>query len=350
MDTSVFEQIASSLMVNSICGSLGPDIPAGTDIEDLMSDPEFQRWDNPSRVINADGHVVGMLSFNDVMSYDVFYDEEMMEREDEVHDPYQFVDDIMDNIEPHRFLSSHTTILDAVELFCGDKQTCYYVISVNKIIGTLCYGDLFKPLGRLAFLALALEIEDQALKLCQSASSRDGCWQSLPDGRKRKAIDLFNRRYGAEPDLEPDPKSLFPKGPDILRLIECTELVDKATMIWKQKLINRGTGADVLGVFNKLKILRDRCAHPGRDGPPTELSKENLAHFINAARSMRSSLRDAMQAHGVGAEESWETLTIGDDGEAGADVTEVLARLKRITGALETEPPTAPLKPASEEQ
>ena len=165
MDTSVFEQIASSLTVNSICGSLGPDIAAGTAIDDLFSDPDFERWGGPCRVIGSDGNVVGMLSFNDVMACNATGSDETSS--DETSDPVFIVDQIVENIEPHRFLSRDTTILDAVELFSASSETHYYVIHTNKIVGTLCFSDLFKPLGRLTFLALALEI-DVLFKQCIS--------------------------------------------------------------------------------------------------------------------------------------------------------------------------------------
>jgi hypothetical protein len=84
---------------------------------------------------------------------------------------------------------------------------------------------------------------------------------------------------------------------DIGLLIECTNLVDKATMIWKQKLITPATQAEVLGFFNDLKEIRDKCAHPG--GEEELVPKERLAHFVDSAKRVRSSLRESMQTHGV---------------------------------------------------
>jgi hypothetical protein len=66
------------------------------------------------------------------------------------------------------------------------------VIRRNEIVGVLFYKDLFKPLGRLAFLALALEIEDLALRLCQATSVIEDCWQSISENRRRKAAELLN--------------------------------------------------------------------------------------------------------------------------------------------------------------
>jgi hypothetical protein len=74
MDTSVFEQIASSLKVKSLCDPLSPDVQASTTIEDMMerlcSDDHPGRldcdpMDSPSRVIDSDGAFRGMLWYDD---------------------------------------------------------------------------------------------------------------------------------------------------------------------------------------------------------------------------------------------------------------------------------------------
>jgi hypothetical protein len=62
------------------------------------------------------------------------------------------------------------------------------------------------------------------------------------------------------------------------RLIACTHLVDKARMIWKQRLITTATSKDVLGFFQELKTIRDLCVHPGNEAKSLEaLPKERLA-------------------------------------------------------------------------
>jgi len=65
-------------------------------------------------------------------------------------------------------------------------------------------------------------------------------------------------------------------------------------MIWKQKLVTPGTQTEILGFFNDLKEIRDQCAHPG--GQEKLVPKERLAHFVNAAKRMRGSLIESMQA------------------------------------------------------
>jgi hypothetical protein len=83
-------------------------------------------------------------------------------------------------------------------------------------------------------------------------------------------------------------------------LIECTNIVDKATMIWKRRLISGATRAEVLGLFNDLKEVRDQCAHPG-GGQRDLIPKTHLAHFVNSAKRMRDSLRLAIEKTGAAA-------------------------------------------------
>lgn len=298
MDDSIFEQITSALTVKSLCSPLGPDVPAGTNIEELEAifPDAHVAMNYPSRVLDASGDAKGILWFEDWGFL-------------EMDEGPTIVDEVMDQLEPHQLLSSNTTVLSAVEFF-GRRQSFYfYVIDLNEVVGVLFYGDLFKPLGRLAFLALALEIEDQALRLCQSESINEKCWLSISENRRRKAIELFKSRYEREPNLDGDAEKgtwirhLLEKKrniSDIALLIECTNLVDKATMIWKQKLVTPSTRADVLGFFDDLKKVRDQCAHPG--GEAELVPKARLAHFVQSAKRMRNTLHQSMQIHGVSRE------------------------------------------------
>jgi hypothetical protein len=136
-----------------------------------------------------------------------------------------------------------TTILEAVQLFATTSTGLFYVIHANQVVGYLSYSSVFHPVGRLAFLALALEIEDQALRLCQHPPFRKNAWQSISDGRRSKAIELFRHRYGCEPA----------QSRDLDKLTDCTELVDKGTMIWKTKLISASSGSELLRFFRGFK-------------------------------------------------------------------------------------------------
>jgi hypothetical protein len=189
METSIFDQISSALTVRSPCSTLGPDIPAGSTIDDLETLPSevdiLKLLNYPSRIIEENGDVKGIIWCGRV---------DVTEQEGS-----NLVDDFAENLEPHELLSSSTTVLDAVELFGTKENRYFYVIQRNKIVGILFYRDLFKPLGRLAFISVALEIENMALKLCQTPENSERCWHSISDNRKRKAFELFKARYKREP-------------------------------------------------------------------------------------------------------------------------------------------------------
>jgi hypothetical protein len=212
------------------------------------------------------------------------------------------VAEVMRVVTPDECLSSSTAVMDAVSLFATKHHDLFYLIDVNQVSGVLRYRHLFKPLGRVTFLALALEIENLAVRLCQSAWLRAGCWSALSEGRKDKAAEQFKLNYEREVVRGQESSA------DIFRLIGCTQLKDKASMIWKKRLITGARQADVLGVFERLREVRDRCAHPGDYRSP--LPKEDLAAFIKSARSLRSSLWEAMQKHDVDppAETLWDPL------------------------------------------
>jgi hypothetical protein len=215
MDESIFDQITSALTVQSLCSGLAPDIPAGSRIEDLeefFPDPEIA-MNHPSRVVDAEGNVIGILWFENWG---------LIEHGEE---PYS-VDEITENLQPNELLSAGTTILDAVEYFGKKNNRYFYVIHRNEIVGVLYYSDLFKPLGRIAFLALALEIEDQALRLCESRAIIERCWLSISDNRRRKAIEVFKTRYKREPRSDGGVSNPF-RGLQGKRVVSGPSIVDR---------------------------------------------------------------------------------------------------------------------------
>jgi hypothetical protein len=305
MSSSTFEQVTSAITVKSICSPMGPDVPSGTSLDDFegTSYHDLNPFNNPARIIDSEGNTIGVAWFED------YYYEAGDENR-----PY-FIDEVMRDLEPNCLLSSSTTILDAVELFTANDARYFYVIDVNKIVGVLLYEDLFKPIGRIAFLSLALEIEDLALRLCQSPKFRQSCWLSISDNRKQMSLGFFQQRYSRKPRLSQEMREAISNSEirdltedstestnlfsdysgqaDVLRLIACTQLKDKATMIWKKKLITGRSKTDLLGFFDELKNVRDSCAHPGHDD--LILAQDRLADFVSSAMRMRKSLQEAVQ-------------------------------------------------------
>lgn len=286
MRQSVFDHLASSLCVTSICRSFGPDLKIGTHVNDAYKvlekyeEPEFDELNDPVRILNDDGLLLGLFSSASVMNSQVDQYGEGIEGDD------FWVEDFVEEIKPSELIGADTTILEAVKIFARDERHRYYIVRRNEIVGYLEYAHLFKPVGRLAFLALALEIEDQARQLCQHHAFREDAWQSLPQGRRERAETLFRERHKKEPGKH-----------DTRDLIECTYLIDKANMVWKCKLIAGGSRSGLLGTFKKLERLRNFCAHPTSVVP--NLSAEELWNLVNEVKNLIVNFEDRLRTHQV---------------------------------------------------
>ena len=112
MDTSIFDQVASSLTVKSICSPfLGPDLEASQLLEHLEpldpgSYPNFDPLNDAFRVIDSNGRPVGTLLLGDIVAFED-------EGEDEEFEEPPTVRDAMKRVDFSHLLSSSTTILDA---------------------------------------------------------------------------------------------------------------------------------------------------------------------------------------------------------------------------------------------
>jgi hypothetical protein len=127
-DLSVFDQITSELTVKSICGPMGPDIPAGSNVEDLNSlfpDAGSDPLNYPSRVIDSNGKVTGIIWFERLLSA--------------ARAP---VEEVMEGLDHNHLMSSATTIIDAVEFFSSNSNMYFYVTHLSEVVGVVFYRDL----------------------------------------------------------------------------------------------------------------------------------------------------------------------------------------------------------------
>lgn len=279
MEATDFERIASALTIESICSALGPDVPADTDMDTAIGIMTEYGFEDPSPIIGQDG-TVGIVWFEDI-------DTEVTS-----------LGEAMERLSPNQFLPATTTILDAIELFTAGNRNYYFVLHKDDITGVLYFSDIFKPLGRLAFLALALQIEQLALRLCQISGVCERCWKSLPPRRQRKAREQYQRRFGC-PAGRISGKNITPKVRRVIRsIVGCTYLVDKANMIWKCKLIPSATRSSVLGFFSTLEEIRNLCAHPSAESDLVEaLPRERMGEFVRNARKMQGDLKKSFSYH-----------------------------------------------------
>jgi hypothetical protein len=125
MELPVFEQIASSLTVRAICNPLGPDLPIDADdqtLNEIYNDNTDVDFDAPSRVIDSNGSVVGTVSKRD-LTHAAYEEEQKWKEENEEEDDTWMPElgpspgEIMQPLNPNQFVSSSTTVLDAVTCF-----------------------------------------------------------------------------------------------------------------------------------------------------------------------------------------------------------------------------------------
>src|SRR6266481_2888062 len=274
MSISVFEQIASSLTVKSVCSPLGPDVQAGSTIGDLLN---LNSEGGVSRVIKNDHNVVGMLSWGIAWEFDGNEEirQVILESYSEFDDIFSkhsyygtMVDDVVLRPQLTEFLSSATTIFKAVDLFAKTGIDRFYVLNNNDLVGILNYSDLLsKPICLLAFFALTLEIETLALELCQLDPKAS--WDCLSKNRQAEAKEIFEKRHGKEPNSPLE----------LRELINCTQFCDKGTILWKQRLVEVRSRGELQGTFNKLERVRNQCAHPG--GAGIDLGRrQSLSNFL----------------------------------------------------------------------
>ncbi len=198
MDTRIFEKFASSLTVDSICTPLLCEVAPADITLAQFNEPNFDAEpdksgldprDHPMRVVDDDDKVIGILWPYDCVEFD--------EDNDQAYETT--LRNVMQPIAPSQLVTSDTSILELVALFADKSTDIYYVLHRNEVTGPIGHDDVFKPIGRLVFLTLALEIEDHALRLCQSNSVRKRCWTAISEARRHKAIELFEKRHGRLP-------------------------------------------------------------------------------------------------------------------------------------------------------
>ena len=143
--------------------------------------------------------------------------------------------------------------------------------------------DLYKPLGRLAFLALALETERLALKLCQFPSLCERCWCSLGSKKRKTAIEVYRRRNKRDPEREDG------KYKPLRELIGFTKFDDKANMISRCRLIPATDLTKIKRHFHTLQNVRNLCAHPSGEFDLEEsLPREQLQDHVQSIKDIHS--------------------------------------------------------------
>jgi len=143
-------------------------------------------------------------------------------------------------------------ILDLVPLF--ESNYFYFVLTSNNITHVVSFNDLDSLPMKLCLFSLFMELEAAMLQLfILKGPKTDVYLNLLPEDRIAKAKDLCGKKY---------PK--FDGKVDPAKLILCTTLIDKITMLSKSdvyKILNFPSKNKLHSFFHLVEKTRNQIAH-----------------------------------------------------------------------------------------
>jgi hypothetical protein len=173
-----------------------------------------------------------------------------------------------ESIAPGSMLTANTAVLKVIDLFASESSHFFFVLDNNQITGTLHYNDLFKLPFRLCLFALTLELEQVALELALLAPRES--WEVLSEPRRKKAIEVYQKRRGKPPQHNPFDE-----------LLSCTMFCDKGTIIWRRKLLPDMSRSRIESIFGKADRVRNACAHTNpEEASVILLERDQLRGFV----------------------------------------------------------------------
>jgi hypothetical protein len=255
-----FDLLSKSITVTNICndffGTINMSWSPGevrSYYFDKFSENDFNNYiDDSERIllVQEDGKTVGYVSGYDIYEYthEDYHDEEEIE---------QFFEQCLHQIDLSMIVSSDTSIMDFV-IIVGKEPEMFFVIQNNQFIGYLTYSDLNKSSFHLCLFALFLDLEE-AFIFALWKSAPIASIKSLKENRIEKAKKSYSdrgydKKYGPVTDED---------GKFNPRLLECTMLIDKITMLRS----NPFTKESVPGIHDKkhcqlFERTRNIIAHP----------------------------------------------------------------------------------------
>jgi hypothetical protein len=161
------------------------------------------------------------------------------------------VQEVMTPLGHYAWVSADTPVLSLLEKVQSSDDDERLVLDGTEPTGQIRINwSLVKhPLFRLCLVALALELEEEALWLAVESGPAES-WNALPRGRQMHAERQLKGKKWAR---------------DETNLLACTSFIDKGTILAKRRLlpIARRT---VERVFREAEQVRNESVHPGGVG------------------------------------------------------------------------------------
>lgn len=240
-----------------------------------VTDATIEMTEGPERncsnwfLLVKDGReTVGWLSMDDLvlMSDDIVKDP-----------PVPIIPISVDEVVP-----ASMPLLDLLPVF--ERHYVVLALTGNEITHVISFQDFDKLPGHICLFSLFAELElEMTTKLYEVVRSGQDPLQWLPEARLTKAHDLYALKHPRE-----DPKAVRRED-----LVPCTNLIDKITMITKDKSMAAGLDCGAPGSAKKLlktvEGIRNAVAH-GTSLFETIRSPEQLNNLVAQVEQMISTL------------------------------------------------------------
>lgn len=195
----------------------------------------------------------------------------------------------MDPISADILISSSTPLLEAIHLYCSGDNYTYLVLKGNQFIGFLNYSHFHKLPFRLCLFALLMDLERTMLKITKSNPA--SFLKNLTKGRLNCAEKIGGLR-GLSLNEE---NKVFD-----INLLECTQFIDKFTMLRKNPEIVQQCPNINSKFKKKAEKIRNSIAHPeGEQSVLLPIKREEILPFINWIEELQLQLDDYIEIHNL---------------------------------------------------
>lgn len=254
---STFKVLSELINVNDICEPFLGEFDGSQDAQELSADWMEICCDQgldpmePIGLVKRNQKIIGWICFEDLESPKTVYE-------------------CMDLISGDILISSSTSLLEAIHLYCRGDSYIYLVLKGNQFIGFLNYSHFHKLPFRLCLFALLMDLERAMLKITKSKPT--SFLKNLTKGR----LDCAERIGGFRGLSLNEENKVFD-----YNLVDCTMFIDKFTMLSKNPEIVQQCPNINSKFIKKAEKIRNSIAHPeGKQSVLLPIERKELLPFI----------------------------------------------------------------------
>lgn len=190
---------------------------------------------------------------------------------------------LSENMEPitsNIIISSNTPLLEAIHIVINGNDLIYLILRGNDFVGYLTYNHFNKLPFRMSLFSLVIDLESSMLKMIKSQPK--SFFNKLNRRRIKKAENRY--KYFFSSNKKDDVKYTS-------KLIDCTTLIDKFTMLKRTKnIVQKCPNIKNRSQIDMVDKLRNSIAHPKEETSSLPINKEELIPFIQWVEELQKQL------------------------------------------------------------